>query len=243
MAVALSLLHGFAVEDFPRLLASVVPNLIGSLLAFIALYFVLERVGIIGGLQTRSIMTLENIKDFYLRHDEMDWGDIIAQAKTLDIVAFYYGRWVRNNFDAFVTFFRNGGRVRLIMSDPQDVHMMKIVWEQFFDDLGSIDELRQKIVATTSLLEDALEQSGSKVASIDVHYFPDILHYSFVLVNERSLYLSFYEQFRGPNLRSPVVAIDITSDPKLEEYWKMTLESFITKSAGTERESSSPVDT
>lgn len=190
-------------------------------------YFLLWRRGILIGEQhsMKSIVSSDYVKEFFIRHDEVDWGTIIEDAREIDVVVFYYDSWVRDHHDSFVKFFRNKGKLSLVLSTPEDSVLVLSIQKHFFPALRP-EELQTKIKATHHALTDAQNESGQAGAQLQVFYFPSILHYSFVLVDKRQLYLSVYEQFRGPRVRSSVFRIDLTADRQLEEHWLSNLENF-----------------
>jgi hypothetical protein len=166
---------------------------------------------------------------FYPTHEDVDWDVIIEHSRSLDIVVHYYGRWASLHYDSFVAFFRRGGKLRLIMADPDIAPTMDIVREQFFPYLNA-QQLLDKIAETVRVLRDALEEAGSRKAVLKVYYFPKVLHYAFVLSNDRTLYLSAYDQFKGTNIRAPVFGIDLSKDDRLEGHWHGNRDRFIAES-------------
>lgn len=190
-------------------------------------FFLLERRGISlshhGSMH--STVSTDYVRDFFARHDDVNWGEVISEARSLDIVTYYYDGWVRQHHDQFVTFFRSGGKLALIISDPEDVQLMSAVQRQHFPRVTP-DELAKKVMATISSVQSAVNDSGIPNIHPDIRYFPRLLNYSFVLVDERRLYLSVFEQFRGPTVRSSVFTVDLTVDKQLEEYWLNNLKEF-----------------
>lgn len=170
-----------------------------------------------------------SIITFYPRHEEVDWNAIIRGARSLDIIVHYYGRWARTHDQAFIEFFKRGGTLRLIMADPDIKGTLAAVHAQFFDNLTRPD-LRARILETETIFQGLLADAGSRSATLTVYYFPKALHYSAVLADNRILYLSVYEQFRGRNVRSSVFGIDLQRDPSLEEYWLENRDQFIAAS-------------
>lgn len=165
------------------------------------------------------------IVSFYPEHSEVDWSAIIDGARRIDIIVRYYGRWVRTNHEAFVRFFERGGELRIVMADPENPDVLNAVHRQFFPNLTS-EHLAGKIIDTEERARAAIAEAGSQRARLTTYYFPQALHYSAVLVDGRMLYLSIYEQFRGPNVRSSVFGIDLKKDQELEAYWLQNRESF-----------------
>lgn len=139
------------------------------------------------------------VVSFYPDHSKADWGAIIQSAKRLDIVVHYYGRWVRRHDKEFIGFFERGGELRIVMADPELPQVLSDVQSNFFPNLTP-GQLAEKIHDTEQRLAEFFEKAASKKARLLTYYLPKPLHYSFVLVNSRYLYLSVYEQFRSPNV-------------------------------------------
>lgn len=216
-------LLGFSAKEIA---AAVVPNLIATSLSFIAVYFVLERRGIITS-NGQLALGMDHRLELHTRHDKMDWGSVIRSAeKRVDIVVFYYGNWFSALHDEFVSFFQKGGTLTLVMSDPSNAPLMRMVQEHFFEALTP-DELANKVANTVSAVERALKDSHSTAAKFECLYFPRALHYSFVLIDNRRLYVSPYEQFRHPTVRAPVFEVDLSIDKDSERYWIDVRDRFI----------------
>lgn len=206
----------------------IVPNLIAALTIFIVIYFAFKRYGIIDDINSGN-MPSSPVKEFHKRHDKMEWGPIISEASTIDIVVFYYGGWVRQHEDSFVEFFRRGGQLRLILSDPSDDLLVSDIQKYFFPSRTK-ERLTENIKDTVAAVREVLDKSASKKAHFEYRYYRGILHYSFVLVDRRYLYISVYEQFRNHSVRSSVFEIDIFDDRWLKDYWLEVLDTFVKES-------------
>lgn len=205
-----------------NIVAEVVVLLVVAVVAFI-----LGRIGLsLNSMQSESTGA---VISFYPEHSETDWASIIRSAKRIDIVVHYYGRWVRRYDAEFVSFFERGGDLRIVMSDPDIPRVLTDVHVNFFTNLTR-KELSNKIKDTEINLADLFQQAASRKARLLTYYLPQALHYSFVMVNNRFLYLSVYEQFRGANVRSSVFGIDLSKDRALEEYWLQNRDTFINSS-------------
>jgi hypothetical protein len=172
--------------------------------------------------------TLETIHEGRI---DVDWSKIIERARTIDIVVHYYERWARELEEEFGRFFGRGGKLRLIMADPTIPDNLATVHHHFFPNL-KIDQLKTRILDTERVFREIFAGSAGPHAMLDVRYFPSALHYSFVLIDSRDLYLSVYEQFRGRVIRSSVFHLDLRRDSGMEEYWSENLELFVKGSRG-----------
>lgn len=212
----------------PSFWSNVLAGFFTNLLTFVILYLAITRPGVsLPG--TSNANTNGALVGFYARHDDVHWSAVIARARTVDIVVHYYNRWVREQSEAFTAVFQRGGTVRLIMADPSIPRTLQDVRRYFFPRLTG-QQLVERIRETEDRLAEALDASGSQKAAFKVYYYPQPLHYSFVLVDDRHLFLSLYEQDRGPVIRSSVFEIDLRLDGILEEYWHGNLEHFLAQS-------------
>jgi hypothetical protein len=216
----------FDVDQQDGLLSGLFTELVAALL-IAAIAFFAGRFGM--SLSSLQAERTGPVVSFFPQHAEMDWRTIIGSARKIDIVVHYSGRWLRRLHDDFVRFFERGGKLRIVMADPGLPEVLSTVQTHFFPNLG-LEQLEEKIVDTERRLISAFNDAGSRKASFSTHYFPQALHYSFVLVNDRFLYLSVYEQFRGPNVRSSVFGIDLSRDLELEAYWHQTRDIFLERS-------------
>lgn len=222
----------FKVGMMDSLWSGIFGSVIAAILVSIVGYLILARRGL-----SLPSMQVSNhtgaLVSFYPTHEDVNWGDIIDHARTLDIVVHYYGRWASAHEHNFIEFFRRGGKLRLIMADPQIPATMKVVREHFFPYLNG-PQLLGKIAETVRVLADAHAEAGSTKASFKVYYFPKVLHYSLLLSNDRTLYLSAYDQFKGTNIRAPVFGMDLSKEPRLEEHWRSNLDRFLSESREAE---------
>ncbi len=185
----------FDLDQKDGLLPGLFTELLAALLIAIGAFFA-GRFGMsLGSLQADRTGP---VVSFFPQHAEMDWGAILQSAKKIDIVVHYSGRWVRRLHDDFVRFFERGGQLRIVMADPTLPEVLSAVHTNFFPNLA-LEQLQEKIVDTERRLIEAFNDAGSRKAGLRTMYFSQALHYSFVLVNDRFLYLSVYEQFRGPD--------------------------------------------
>lgn len=217
----------FELNDADPIWAGILGGIVVAILGPIAGYLLFVSRGV--SLPSMQVSKEGALVSFYPTHEDVDWDAIIDHSRSIDIVVHYYGRWASRHYDSFVSFFRRGGKLRLVMADPEIPATMDIVREHFFPYLDA-KQLVDKIAETVRILQNALDEAGSRKASFHVYYFPKVLHYAFLLVNDRTLYLSAYDQFKGTNIRAPVFGIDLTKDERLEDHWFSNRDQFIRES-------------
>lgn len=228
ICILLLLYFHFRIGSRDPIWANIVAGLVTPIVIFIILYVVFGLPGIqLSRMPPESSAT--PVTAFFPRHDDVPWAAIIDRARTIDIVVFYYGRWVRDFSEQFAAFFGRGGALRIIMSDPDDESTLRVVHDHFFPNL-TFHKLRENIHETETVLRDLYTTSAAPRAALDVYYYPTALHYSIVLVDNHELYLSVYEQFRGHFIRSSVFQMDLRRNAQLEEYWHSNVNEFIRRS-------------
>lgn len=205
---------------------TVIPNIITVLLSFIAVYFVLERQGIIPSPELR--MSLRNLKEFYTSHSRVDWGAIYDEATEIDIGVFYYRHLAQGPlFSKLKDFFARGGKMRLIVADPENENLLGIIGTYFFQGMLA-EELASRVRDCTTLYQKAYDESYTVDGRLEIRYFDQLFHYTFTYVDDRLLYLSPYGQFEDtPELLSPVAVVDVRTDAKLLQYWRGQLGQFV----------------
>jgi len=210
-----------------ELLIALVPSVMAALLAFVVGYVILDRVGVLSIIPyIQELMSLKNLKSFYTAHKDVPWGTVYENARTIDIGVFYYNHLPKENFDKLVSFFRRGGKLRLLLIDPENQNLLQTVGNHFFQGMKP-EVLAQKVLESASTYYQAYKRSGSKKAKCEVWFFPDLFHYTFTYVDGVHLYMSPYGQFEfDPQLLSPVTVIDLSTDKDVRGYWENQLKHF-----------------
>jgi len=206
---------------------NILPNLMATLISFIVGYFILEKIGILNIVPyIQELMSIKHLKGFYAAHKEVPWGSIYENAQTLDIGVFYYNHLPNEYFDSLVKFFGNGGRLRLLLADPDNRDLLKVVGEHFFQGM-SPEDLAEKIRSSARAYYRAYMKNHSGKAKCEIWFFSKLFHYTFTHVDGGFLYISPYGQFESsPKLLSPVTVIDLTSDSGIRNYWDEQLKNF-----------------
>ena len=218
------LLGGTNEELWPNIAAEFVANL----WTFVILYIFIIRRGVSlpgmnDGANTGALV------EFFPRHEDVDWHAVIRSSRKIEIVVHYYNRWVRENAEDFVAFFQRGGELTIVLPDLADANVLKAVRKEFFP-RQTAEQLRDRVNQTVEYLRESFQTAGSHKARLSVCYFPGALHYSAVVVDNRHVYLSVYEQFRGPVIRSSVFHMDLVKDEALEDHWKFNVAEFVKRS-------------
>lgn len=163
-------------------------------------------------------------------HDDVDWGRIIDRSTNLDIVVAYYDNWADRHAGRLKAMFRRGGRVRIMMPDPDDSSLLDSLSATFFPDRTS-DQIRQRILETEAILERLKGESASPSARLEVLRLPRVPLYAMVVADDRRLYLSTFEQFRDAGVRASVFDLRLSRSTQLGSYWLGRRDLFLAEAS------------
>ncbi len=159
---------------------------------------------------------------FHESYRQVDWKSIISQANhSLNIVVYYWDKWVEEHRQALEDFLRKPHAViRFFFSeDIEGVHRL-------FPS-HSIQELKQKIERTHQPLQQFLKDKRLSSSKVSVHFQPHLLNYALQCIDDKLLILSFFEMFRKERqVDSPAMIIDLEKSPHLRSFYQKELMGF-----------------
>lgn len=177
-----------------------------------------------------NIPVAEQPLKLYENYREIDWKNILAEAKSIDLVVCYMDSWVNDNWEELINFFRNGGSLTLILPDPECKPAKIIMWDRF-PKLKSMEEVAKKINDTVDNFESTYKKSGSTTGIFKIYFLEQALNYAAIRIDGKYLYLSTYEH-TGAHRRvnAPSIGIDLNALPKQKDYWGGEINAMIKKS-------------
>lgn len=215
----------FHIGTKDQIWSNIIAEAVAACWIFIIIHFVLVRQGVELP-RGDSENKYGALVGFSSSRDHVNWSEVMRRAQDVTFITHYYNRWARAHFDDFVAFFAKGGRLRLIMSDPEDPQTLDAVNRYFFPGNSAAD-LKARIFHTESLVRQALVESGTTRGRVEVRYLPQILHYPVILAENRHLYLSVSGQFQSHVVMSPVFHIDLALDQDLSAYWHGQIQQYV----------------
>lgn len=166
-------------------------------------------------------------------HDDVDWGRIIDRSTNLDIVVAYYDNWATRHGQQLKALFGRGGRVRIMMPDPDEARLLEILSATFFPD-RTPDQIRRRIVDTAAIFARLDEEAASPSARLEVLRLPRVPLYAMVVADDRRLYLSTFEQFREAGVRASVFDLRLSRSTQLGSYWLGRRDLFLAEGSKME---------
>lgn len=95
--------------------------------------------------------------------------------------------------------------------------MVASVAELFPDYMQEL--VKQKIANTGVRLTQTLVESRSQSAQVNVYYLDRPARYSAIMLDQETVVLSVYENYRVSKIDSSATILDLTTDQGLKEYW------------------------
>jgi len=141
----------------------------------------------------------------YETFDDIDWSEQLKEARQLVVVVHYLDSWLRRAEPALRGLIDRGGRVSVIVPDAERGQVVDAIASRFPD--RSREEILEKMRGTKRRIVGSCGAIDGE--QIDVISVPNMIWYSAFCIDDRWLYLSPFEHFRGNRIRSPVAHIDL----------------------------------
>jgi hypothetical protein len=233
-----------------ELIIDLIPNLVASLLAFVALYYLFFRHGIVESQQnlhedrgriaeleeenkristvvTQIAQDVQNVIVFD-NHRKIDWASVLDTSHSMDIAVCYWDSWVKSNWEHLIDFFKRGGHIRLIIPSTTLEAAVSSAHRNF--PRYSRDRFIEKVNDTARFMYQALTESGSYVGSLEVYFLKGGLNYAAIRVDNKVIYLSFYEHSNKVRIGAPSILLPLDSSEYLREYWSEEFASLFEQS-------------
>jgi hypothetical protein len=158
---------------------------------------------------------------------QIDWAQVLDEAKTLDIAVVFWASWVKAHWEKILKFYKRGGRVRLILTDP-NLSAIDLAWKKF--PRYTRGEFIQRVEETVKNFQLALQESQPNSGSFETYFFNTVLNYAVIRVDDKKLFLSFYEHTNKVRICAPSFLLDLEASPGLKEYWNGEFEALLENS-------------
>lgn len=192
---------------------SVVPELLGPLVAFIIVYFLFIRRNIDIEALAKGQQT-DWLKEGYENFDDIDWNPVLKSSKKIVIAAYFFEEWI-NEYTNSMTHFFSKTDTRLIVFLPdfrnEDVlnKIHAIIPEH------SQKELSNKIQNSISEIK---RRSIEKHNDVSIWLYNDAFNYTFQMF-DKTMYLSVNQFHREEKFKSPFIVLNLKYSKKLNTFY------------------------
>ncbi len=227
------------------LLQSVLAGIIPVFLLFIGSYLILQKIQDIKQEAERKKL-VENIgKQFdakiqplieklsipkcYDNFNRVPWDDYIKESSKIDILVHYFDTWINQRTDIITDFFRQGGTLNLIIPNPEDENLIRIIKSRFND--SSYERILDKVRRTSGKFQELRNSANNPTSKLNIFITDQITWYCAVRFDERYLILSPYEHTHDVSVQSPAVVIPLDNNhPKINDWFNKEMRHFAQKS-------------
>lgn len=146
-----------------------------------------------------------------------NWKNLFSSAEqSITICAFYldsFLSWTSDDLQKFLK--KDNVKLNVIVTEPNtsNLELIARLFPQYKKDV-----VEEKIIGTEDKIREIirnLQISDDKFVFYKYKYF---LNYSYILVDEKYLYLTIYEMQRNIKKDSPSIIVDLTKDKDIREY-------------------------
>ncbi len=167
-----------------------------------------------------SLIMHAGLIGFYPSYRDVLWKELIPQAnKSLDIVVYYWDKWIDEHKSELFNFLqRPDTHLTIIFADNENPAIEKEILRLFPH--NSANDLANKINQTYLPF---IKENSKKLTVIKV---PHLLHYSLQIIDNNIAILSLFDLYRAPNIDSPAFVLDLSKVPNFNSFCIKELEGM-----------------
>jgi hypothetical protein len=214
-------------SSIKNLAISLIPNIIATLSISLATWFLFGRDYI-------NEKAIDEVVSSIIKNDfrEHKWEDYINNAKEIDIAANYFDKWFIKYENEIGFFLKRGGKIRIVMTQTDDINEMNIVLRRFPDLKGGIEELNQRILETTNIIKKIIRKNNIPLKQIKIYYYKYATSYPALRIDDRLIVFSYFKHnfSESKSDSAPSVLIDIAPNLKARTFWDKEFEFLFANS-------------
>lgn len=153
-----------------------------------------------------SLLPLFNRKPLaYSRFNNVPWSEMIQACNSIDIIVQYFDSWAKTHQEALRDLFMRGGRVRILLPDPENTPALEQIRSRFLE--YEHPALKGKI-QNTPVRFAAIRDSAETAGRLEVRFVSLPIWYCALRFSNGAVALSPFESKRTIGVNSPCLIID-----------------------------------
>lgn len=213
------------------LFESLIPELLGPLIAFVILYLTFFRHGI-----DIEHMLKDNgtkwLEKGYESFNDIDWTPYIESSNKVVVVAFYLEKWIVKNEDSFKLFInKTNSRLTVYLPDYRDEELMKRL-SQLIPKYSEA-QLSEKIINSIHEIQKKTINKRLYPDEITVYLYKYAFNYTLQAFDTK-LFMSINELSRESAYKSPFIQMDLNWSSNLRMFYEQEIRT-LEKSPASER--------
>lgn len=189
-------------------------NFISALSALIVFFFVFKKFNPITKISPKD--TFIYIHEHYRN---IGWPELISQAKEIEINVIYFELHFGTNSESYKTFFKNGGKLKLILPNLNNENLMN-EYNQMFEEYDT-NTIKHKIRETERIIDNIFKVAANH-ESLQKKYIDQKITYFYYNLDNKNILLSIFENVKDGIVSSPCFLIKNDKLPQSfdENFWK-----------------------
>lgn len=178
-------------------------------------------------LQTLFLNSNTNTGYYLADFPSINWGELLDDAKQIDIFVHYFDTWIRNNDRLLENVLRRGGKIRIILPSHENKSLIKQIKVRFpeYDEKA----IKAKVEKTKEKLDLIHEHAGT--GSLEVFEINELGYYCGIRIDNRFLILSMYDHIRDRmKIESPTFIIKLDLEKYVGEWFDKEFQGLMERS-------------
>jgi len=214
-----SLLH---INTWKTLIESLIPELLGTLIPFLAIYYFLIRQGIDTNNYTLDQRT-EWLTEGFESYSDISWSSTIQESNKIIFCAFYIDNWIETNMQEFKDFLcKKNTKFTVYLPDYNNIETLENINKII--PAHTTDNLKVRIIESISKIKKIIKQENIKKNKVQIFLYPHVFNYTFESFDKKIVYLSINEICRTKNYQSPFFKIDLSKSSNITKFYNDEIE-------------------
>jgi len=203
------------------ILKGVFINFISSLVALIVFFFIFNDFHPI-----KQSTSKDSSITIYEHYRAINWGDYISNSREIEISVIYYDHHFNQYLEEYQTFFRNGGKLKLILPNTNNLGLINKYKEMFNE--YEPNRLRFKIDETKKKIEAIYNNNHVANGSFEMKNTDQHISYFYYNCDNKKIFISIFEKNKDGIVKSPCILINNKNlSPRFDEnYWKKEFNKY-----------------
>lgn len=151
----------------------------------------------------------------YAGIERVPWQSLFENSHSVEILVHYFDSWIRQQRADFISLFKRGGRVSLVIPDTQEAWLINAIASRFPD--STTEEITTKISRTAERLSQLNQEAGNN-GSISSHSTKTLTWYCVLRFSNGLVALSPYEHSKALGVDAPFFVVRLSDHPGLRDW-------------------------
>ncbi|HIJ80006.1 MAG: hypothetical protein OEY01_16050 [Desulfobulbaceae bacterium] len=208
----------FSINTWKLLVKNLIPELLGTLIPFLVIYYFLVRNGVDVSHAINGKKPLWLIEGFE-SYSDISWAESISQSKEITFCAFYIDSWIENNTTHLIDFLnKKNTKLTIYLPDYRNEETLRNINKIIPTYTKEI--LEHRITESIEKIKGIMSREEIKQDKVEISLYPHAFNYTFESFDDKYLFLSINEIRRATTYQSPFFKIELGNSEKIRKFYK-----------------------